>query len=84
MSERLSERERIIKELKALYDDGFYYIPWDKIADFILADRARIVEPLVRYKKRMSYFKIWRTKENSEIYDMIDITINLAQGGKNA
>ena len=79
MSERLSERERLINYMK---DNPSQFNTAEKVADFIIADRARIVEPLVRYKKRMSYFKIWRTKKDSEIYDMIDIAINLANGGE--
>ncbi len=46
----MEEREKLIEELekiKEYHDHGTKYIPIENLLDFILADRKRIVEPLV-------------------------------------
>ena len=48
MTERLSERERLINYMK---DNPSQFNTAEKVADFILAERDRIVEPLVEYIK---------------------------------
>lgn len=48
-----NEREKLIEKLKKESDVGLYFsMSFDRIADLILADRKRIVEPLVNFKNK--------------------------------
>lgn len=71
----MTEREKLINLIEELVD----ICPPDcscseVIAHFILEDRARICEPLVRYKKTQSYRK-WNTLREDKY---IDETLKLA------
>lgn len=79
----MTEREKLIEDLKEickvekLDKDGLPYedYEWaeDKIADFILADRKRIVHPLIKWKKEMNSTGKW-----PDPYEAIDETLKLA------
>ena len=68
----MTERERLIREIKTItknatdLDCGF-------IADFIINDRKRICEPLVKWRKADPY-----TKEGKYPEDAISETLKLA------
>lgn len=51
----MTQREELIKELRSTISNGGLYglTIWQSkvVADFILADRKRIVEPLVKWKE---------------------------------
>lgn len=48
-------REELIKELKLISNNSFIYQDeFESLADWILADRKRIVEPLVKALKEIS------------------------------
>lgn len=50
------EREKLIEELEKLADkDTPVYVHVIDIADFILADRKRIVEPLLKSEPQMAH-----------------------------
>jgi hypothetical protein len=47
----MKNREELIKELKSKYSHNDRLIDLEGVADFIIADRKRIVEPLVNHLK---------------------------------
>ena len=49
----MTEREKLIKELQEIKEDGMFYT--STLADFIIKDRLRVVEPLVKSLKNLVY-----------------------------
>lgn len=76
-------REELIKELKLIIineynpDLNINCPNYEKLANFIIADRARIVEPLVKYKDDCKEIWSW-TIPREETDKAIDETLKLA------
>lgn len=75
----MTEREKLVKELGNFCihsnDSGDIY-DIEKIADFILEDRKKVVEPLVKYKTGKN------TKASEDLLNLIDgITETLKNAG---
>lgn len=51
MTKELNSREELVKELRDIGMVSFVH----QVADFIIKDRERIVEPLVKHKKFLGY-----------------------------
>lgn len=67
-----TEREKLrLQIVDLMYKDGA-----DAIADFILADRARIVEPLVKYKNFIR--RSWKAGVHIYSDEAIDETLKNA------
>lgn len=67
----MTEREKLIEKLSREWPDTTEDRPYlmEQIADFIIADRKRIVQPLVNYNEMMKN-KLGGTKR-PESYDLI-------------
>jgi hypothetical protein len=71
----MSEREKLVRELvEQCMDENEWYLNVLLVADFILADRARIVEPLVEYKKKSKVCSVY----GFDMSDAIDKTLSNA------
>lgn len=73
----MTAKERLVNELKEIKYK--YDMETEDIADFILADRARIVAPLVKFKTK--YPELY-TGFGEEAVNNIDETLKLAGGGE--
>jgi len=81
MTERLSERERLIEHLDTHCIDQYGELQTWKVANFILADRARIVEPLLKALKKADNEDC--AFGQCDIYEeAIDETLKRANGGE--
>jgi len=68
----MDERKRLIEELLAR-ENNQGYLDIDKIVDFIISDRRKVVEPLVKYKIfRRKTKRVWG---KTHINDAIDQTL---------
>lgn len=76
-----TERERLIEELVKLYDEQSISLTSSNIADFIIQDRARIVDPIKEYKENILKYSglIGWVKLDNKHKEAIDET--LKRGG---
>ena len=72
MFDMTNEQEEIINTLKKM-DDGDVDATYFRIANWVINDRKRIVEPLVKYLKRMN-----GSKSINESHEAILETLKLA------